>query len=30
VITNYEDEEVLANVAKEVHILMEGRALFNG
>ena len=29
VITNYEDEEVLANVAKEVHILMEGRALFN-
>jgi glycine hydroxymethyltransferase len=30
VITNYEDEEVLANDAKEVHILMEGRALFNG
>lgn len=30
VITNYEDEEVLATVAKEVHTLMEGRALFNG
>ena len=30
VITNYEDEEVLATVAREVHTLMEGRALFNG
>ena len=30
VITNYEDEEVLATVAKDVHTLMEGRALFNG
>ena len=30
VITNYEDEAVLADVAREVHALMEGRALFNG
>jgi glycine hydroxymethyltransferase len=29
VITNYEDETVLADVAKEVHALMQGRALFN-
>ena len=29
VITNYEDETTLAAVAKEVHALMQGRALFN-
>jgi glycine hydroxymethyltransferase len=29
VITNYEDETNLAAVAKEVHALMQGRALFN-
>ncbi len=29
VINNYEDEAVLAEVAKEVHSLMAGRALFN-
>lgn len=29
VITNYEDETTLAVVAKEVHALMQGRALFN-
>ena len=29
VITNYEDEMTLAAVAKEVHALMQGRALFN-
>ena len=29
VIKNYEDERVLAQVAKEVHTLMQGRALFN-
>jgi len=29
VITNYEDETVLADVAKEVHALMQGRELFN-
>ena len=29
VITNYQDEAVLAEVAKEVHDLMQGRALFN-
>tara|TARA_A100001015_G_scaffold91991_1_gene102399 strand:- start:9042 stop:10316 length:1275 start_codon:yes stop_codon:yes gene_type:complete len=29
VITNYEDETTLAAVAKKVHALMQGRALFN-
>ena len=29
VINNYQDEAVLAEVAKEVHALMQGRALFN-
>ena len=29
VINNYQDETVLAEVAKEVHALMQGRALFN-
>ena len=29
VINNYQDEAVLAQVAKEVHALMQGRALFN-
>jgi len=29
VLSNYEDETVLAEVAKEVHALMQGRALFN-
>ena len=29
VINNYQDEAVLAEVAKEVHDLMQGRALFN-
>ena len=29
VINNYQDEAVLAEVAKEVHTLMQGRALFN-
>ena len=29
VINNYQDEAVLAEVAKEVHALMKGRALFN-
>lgn len=29
VIINYQDEAVLAEVAKEVHALMQGRALFN-
>jgi glycine hydroxymethyltransferase len=29
VINNYQDEAVLAEVAKEVHALMHGRALFN-
>ena len=29
VINNYQDEDVLAEVAKEVHSLMAGRALFN-
>ena len=29
VINNYQDEAVLAQVAKEVHALMKGRALFN-
>ena len=29
VINNYQDEAVLAGVAKEVHALMQGRALFN-
>ena len=29
VINNYQDEAVLAGVAKEVHVLMQGRALFN-
>ena len=29
VINNYQDEAVLAKVAKEVHALMQGRALFN-
>lgn len=29
VINNYQDEAVLADVAKEVHALMQGRALFN-
>ena len=29
VINNYKDEAVLAQVAKEVHALMQGRALFN-
>ena len=29
VINNYQDEAVLAQVAKEVHTLMQGRALFN-
>ena len=29
VLSNYQDETVLAEVAKEVHALMQGRALFN-
>jgi len=29
VINNYQDEAVLAEVAKEVHALMQGRSLFN-
>jgi glycine hydroxymethyltransferase len=29
VINNYQDENVLAEVAKEVHALMQGRSLFN-
>ena len=29
VINNYQDEVVLAEVAQEVHALMQGRALFN-
>ena len=29
VINNYQDEAVLAEVAQEVHALMQGRALFN-
>ena len=29
VINNYQDEAILAEVAKEVHALMQGRALFN-
>jgi len=29
VINNYQDEAILAEVAKEVHTLMQGRALFN-
>jgi glycine hydroxymethyltransferase len=29
VINNYQDETVLAEVAKEVHALMQGRSLFN-
>ena len=29
VINNYQDEAVLAEVAKEVHVLMQGRSLFN-
>ena len=29
VVNNYQDEAVLAEVAQEVHALMQGRALFN-